>query len=136
MDRDTYADQLAEVAAQLAVRVRDDDPQANARWLNATLPNPDDRYALCFVLAAAVPDDRPWKALTAWAVLRLEHRQAQLRPHGTQAAAARHRYAGEDLCGPCRDSERTRDRDRKRIARAPAPPATTPASPSEQETAA
>lgn len=42
------------------------------------------------------------------------------RPHGTPAAARRHRYAREDLCGQCRESERQRDRDRKRASRSAA----------------
>lgn len=66
MSIDDYADRLAEVAAELVVRVRDDNPQANARWLAAVLPDPADRDALLYVLAAAVPDDRPWLHLTAW----------------------------------------------------------------------
>jgi riboflavin biosynthesis pyrimidine reductase len=60
-------DELAEVAAQLVGRVREDDPAANARWLDAVCPAPADRYALLFVLAAAVPVDRPWRQLTKWA---------------------------------------------------------------------
>jgi hypothetical protein len=58
-------DELAAVAAQLVARVRDDAPDANARWLNA-LTNEKDRYALLFVLAAAVPDDKTWGDLTMW----------------------------------------------------------------------
>ncbi|WP_243715731.1 hypothetical protein [Micromonospora sp. KC207] len=64
---DEYAGRLAEVAAELVVRVRDDDPEANLRWLTATLPTNRERLDLLFVLAAAVPDDRPWLHLTAWA---------------------------------------------------------------------
>jgi hypothetical protein len=58
-------DRLAQVAAQLAARVRDDEPDANARWLLATT-SADERWALLFVLAAAVPDDRPWRQLVLW----------------------------------------------------------------------
>lgn len=60
-------DELAEVAAQLVARVREDDPATNARWLDAVCPAPADRYALLFVLAAAVPTDKPWTELTKWA---------------------------------------------------------------------
>ncbi|MEV6800546.1 hypothetical protein AB0M91_19695 [Micromonospora rifamycinica] len=108
---DGYADRLAEVAAELVVRVRDDDPEANARWLAATLTAAEQRDLL-YVLAAAVPDDRPWVELTAWVPRR------QLRPHGTPAAAERHRYRRERLCDECRDAERARDRIRKRDQRA------------------
>lgn len=64
------ADQLAEIAAQLVARVRDDDPEANARWLGAVLPSSEDWFRLAFVLAAAVPDDVQWSHLTAWARMR------------------------------------------------------------------
>lgn len=57
---------LAEIAAQLAARVRDDDPDANARWLASVLPDPGDWFRLAFVLAAAVPDDRTWSQLVRW----------------------------------------------------------------------
>jgi hypothetical protein len=113
----TYADRLAAIAAELAVRVRDDDPEANGRWLAAALPDPADWFRLAFVLAAAVPDDRSWRELTAWTAIQPARR---LQPHGTHAAAARHRYRGEELCDSCRDAERERDRIRKRIAYAAA----------------
>ena len=61
----TDLDRLAEIAQELVVRVRDEDPQSNGRWLEATTTD-EDRWALLFVLAAAVPDDRPWKHLTLW----------------------------------------------------------------------
>jgi hypothetical protein len=62
-----HVDRLAEIALQLVDRVRDDNPEANARWLRAQLPDPADQFRLLFVLAAAVPTDRPWAHLTAWA---------------------------------------------------------------------
>jgi hypothetical protein len=118
---------LARIAVQLAVRVRDDDPEANGRWLAAQLPDPADWFRLAFVLAAAVPDDRSWRQLTAWAIgrtdaegdqPRLQHaRHTDVRPCGTAAAARRHRYHGEDLCDLCRASERARDCERRRIRR-------------------
>lgn len=113
---DEYADWLAEVASELAQRVRDDDPEANARWLRNTVPNRDDRDRLLFALAAAVPDDRSWLALTAWTVQSQPARK--LAPHGTAAAAKRHRYHGEPLCDDCVVSERVRERERKRAQRA------------------
>jgi hypothetical protein len=60
------ANRLSEIAAQLAARVREDDPEANGRWLAAVLPEKTDWFRLAFVLAAAVPDDRTWTELTAW----------------------------------------------------------------------
>lgn len=107
------ADELAELATELVVRVRDDEPEANFRWLRAVLPEPEDWFALVFLLACAVPDDRSWTALTAWT--RLPH-ERRLSPHGTHAAAQRHRYHREPLCDDCREAERARDRKRKRIA--------------------
>lgn len=61
------ADRLAEVACELAVRVRDDDPEANARWLASQVGTLDELTALVFILAAAVPVEVPWAYLTAWA---------------------------------------------------------------------
>lgn len=106
-------DELAEIATELALRVRDDSPEANGRWLAAMLPDPADWWALCFVLASAVPDDRSWRALTAW---RFESPGRRLRPHGTPAAAARHRYRNEELCDECRQGVREADRERKKTA--------------------
>lgn len=136
-------DELAAVAVQLAMRVRDDEPEANGAWLAEQLPDPDDRFRLCFVLAAAIPDDRSWTSLTAWVHLRHgvepepydegevlypnaqsvpkrpgSHRQ--LKPCGSSAAARRHQYHDEDLDEACREAERVRDRERKRVARAAA----------------
>lgn len=59
-------DRLESVAAQLAARVRDEDPEDNRCWLENELPDPADWFRLCFALAAAVPDDRTWTELTAW----------------------------------------------------------------------
>jgi hypothetical protein len=56
---------LAQLAAQLVARVREDDPTANQRWLYL-LTTPEEREALLYVLAAAVPTDQPWSHLTAW----------------------------------------------------------------------
>ena len=61
------ADDLARIAIELANRVRDVDPERNGTWLAAVIPEPGDWFRLCFVLAAAIPDDRPWSHLTAWA---------------------------------------------------------------------
>lgn len=139
-DLDERADQLAAIAAELAVRVRDDNRDANGAWLAAQLPDPADWFQLAFVLAAAIPDDRSWTALTAWAwatrpdpdqvdegeVLRPAEssrpgrpgQTAELQPCGTPAAAARHRYHGEELCTVCRLHEQIRDRVRKAESRA------------------
>ena len=112
---DEEADRLAEVACELVQRVRDDAPEANRRWLEATLPDREDRERLIYMLAIAVPDDRTWRALTAWTVADRPGRV--LRPHGTPAAAKRHRYHREPLCDACAVSERERERDRKRVQR-------------------
>lgn len=134
------ADELAAVAVQLAVRVRDDEPAANGAWLAEQLPDPADWFRIAFVLAAAVPDDRSWTSLTAWAFLRhgvepepydegevlrpapsaAPRPPRKLKPCGTSAAARRHQYHGEDLDEACVTAERVRDQERKRIARAAA----------------
>lgn len=97
-------DRLAEIAAQLAGRVRDDDPEANGRWLAAMVPDPRDWWRLCFILAAAVRDDVPFTTQTAWALLQ---------PCGTASALRRHQSRGEPVCEACR----AYDRNRKRAAR-------------------
>ena len=61
MDEDT----LAEIAAQLRDRVREEDAEANAKWLTEQLPDPADWFRLNFVLAAAVPTSS-WLKLTEW----------------------------------------------------------------------
>jgi hypothetical protein len=62
-------EELESIAVQLAVRVRDDEPEANGLWLAEVLPDPVDWFRLCFVLAGAIPDDRSWNVLTAWAAV-------------------------------------------------------------------
>lgn len=112
------ADELASIAAQLAARVRDDDPEAVHRWL-AKVVDPADWMALAIVLAAAVPNDRTWRQLTAWTRVTAVKPRApkppqDLKPHGTSAAAKRHRYYDEPLCADCK----AWDRERKRVERA------------------
>ncbi len=103
-------DQLAAIAAQLVARIRDDSTDANGQWLADNCPDPADWWELCFVLAAAVPDDKPWSELTAWA----RRTSRELAPHGTPAAMRRHQYHSEPACEPCK----AWDRDRKHRARA------------------
>lgn len=67
MTAEEREDRLAEVAAQMAGRVRWYGPDDNAIWLQHELPDPQDQYALLFVLAAAVPIDERWSDLVAWA---------------------------------------------------------------------
>lgn len=61
-------DRLASIAQQFAGRLRDDDPEANRRWL-WSVTTQEERDALHFVMAAAIPVDVPWRQLTAWADL-------------------------------------------------------------------
>jgi hypothetical protein len=135
-DLDDRADQLAAIAAELAVRVRDETPDANGAWLAAELPDPADWFRLAFILAAAIPDDRSWTALTAWSWATARPQQepepglepepvagqvrptrSDLRPCGTMAAASRHRYYREPMCEACRDAYRAYDRERKQVGR-------------------
>jgi hypothetical protein len=97
----TTIDRLERVAVELVVRIRDDDPDAVNRWLTSQLPDPIDWYRLAFVLAAAVPDDRTWRQLTAWAYTR-----GPCSPSG-------HRRRNERVCDDCR----AWDRDRKHAER-------------------
>lgn len=133
-------DELAAIAVQLVMRVRDvEDPNANGEWLVEQLPDPAEWLRLCFALAAAVPDDRSWAALTAWAYLRhgvaaetydegevlrpgagsAPWAEGDLQPCPSPAAAKRHRDRGEPVCEPCLQSERARDRKRAESRRQP-----------------
>lgn len=62
---DMNIDDLEALAQELVVRVRDDSPEDNGRWLT-NVTSEEERWALLFVLAAAIPDDRPWRHLTMW----------------------------------------------------------------------
>jgi hypothetical protein len=78
---------LERIAQELVVRVRDDDPEANARWLLAHADEAD-RWKLLFILAAAVPDDRRWTELTEWYTGGAqERRRAQWRESKQRSAA-------------------------------------------------
>ena len=101
-------DYLVALAQELICRVRDDDPESNGRWLMSTTTEAD-RFALLFVLAAAVPDDVPWSALVSWT--RPDGRV--LRPHGTSAAVGRHQRRHEKLCPACAALERERGAARR-----------------------
>lgn len=108
---DDDADRLAAVAVELVQRVRDDDPTANGRWLANVLPSSGDVFSLCFVLAAAVPDDRSWRALTAWTQ---DPAQTREQPCGTRRGYRRHKRLGEVPCEGCTEENRRYDRERKR----------------------
>lgn len=94
---DDLADRLASVAIGLAVRLRDDEPDANLRWLRGQV-TPEELEALVFVLAAAVPIEVPWTLLTDWTTRPLDTMQAieerrrilaeALRPGATRRRAA------------------------------------------------
>lgn len=104
---DDRADRLAAIAVELATRVRDDDPAANARWLHATT-TPEDRFALLFVLAAAIPDDRPWLHLTAWTVQPAQRHHLRLAgrcPTHSRPAVADH--GDRHVCDKCLSEEAT-----------------------------
>jgi hypothetical protein len=106
---------LESVAQQLAAGVRYETVEENTRWLQAQLPDPRDWFRLCFVLAAAVPDDRTWAQLTSWWT-GYDGRRL-LRPHGTAAAVRRHNYRNEHLCEPCKAWDRNRKRATRQRAR-------------------
>ena len=79
MTPDERADALAAVAVELVGRVRDDEPAAVHRWLRERVTD-NDMMALAVILAAAVPDDRPWTALTAWTLMRKDLRTERFGP--------------------------------------------------------
>lgn len=111
------ADRLTEVALTLAERVRDYEPGANGIWLRHMLPDPDDRFALCFVLAGLVPLDRSFRHLTAWLGeaprVPATREVDRLEPCGTRAAYRRHLAHGEEPCEPCDAANKAYDRARK-----------------------
>lgn len=65
MIADADAERLAHVAVQLVARLRDEDPEAVARWLCCELDGLE-RWQLLFVLAAMVPTDQTPAQLLAW----------------------------------------------------------------------
>lgn len=62
---DEAAGKLAALACELAGRVREYPPQDNARWLLARTDTAD-RWGMLFVMAAALPVERPWGELIEW----------------------------------------------------------------------
>lgn len=142
---DTTDDSLPPGALQRAVllvgAVHDEGPREVGMLLNPLTR--DDLNAVVVTLAAMVPADYTPAELLAWndaqynrplatpypgdqpplfpAVAANGHR---LRPHGTHAAFARHKNAGEDPCEPCVFGERDYQRNRKRNNRANASEAT------------
>jgi hypothetical protein len=110
---DDYADQVADVAQELVVRVRDDDPEANARYIRSVVDGEQDLIALALVLAAAVPTDQPWRHLTAWTHVT----KRELMPCGTVAAYRRHKTRNEMACPACTEAMRDYDRTRKALSR-------------------
>lgn len=64
MDRDAYAEQLAGIGLDLAVRIRDESPDDAARVLDGLTHR--QLRDLAVVLAAHVPVDLPRSVLTGW----------------------------------------------------------------------
>ena len=107
---DELADRLAELAVQLVYLVREDDPESVGRWLAAHLPDPADWFRLSVVLAAAIPVDRTWGELTAWAHPDPSKRLGPPKVRtscNSPAGASAHRRHREQLCPPCRVAENT-----------------------------
>jgi hypothetical protein len=115
---DAEAERLAQVATQLATRVRDYATDDNAKWLVKQLPDPTDWFRLSFALAAAIPEDRTWRALTSWtqpemAAIPMVRRAPEC---GTASGYRRHTKTGEKACEPCKAAERERGRRRRQAA--------------------
>jgi hypothetical protein len=109
---DERAERLLAVGLDVAVQIRDDDPEAVARLLQAL-----DRHEmrdLVMVLAAAVDINVSRRILFGW----WNGLPRQLRPCGTPGGAERHRYRKEPLCDPCVEARREYDRARFRERRA------------------
>ena len=97
-------EKLESIAQQLAGRVREDEPHANARWLHSQLPDPADREALLYVLAAAVPVDVEWSVLTRWV------QPPPAETCGTIRGPHHHRKAGEPVCPSCKAAAAAHER--------------------------
>lgn len=110
---DEKAEQLAQIAMELMVKVRDEAPEVVHRWL-ASVIDPADWMGLAIVLACAVPDDRSWKELTAWTWTRHMRPSRSLQPCGTIAALRRHQAHGEAACDDCKAADRERKRENRK----------------------
>jgi len=58
---------LERIARTFRTRLRTHDPAENHVWLAGQLNDAAELVAVCFVLAAVVPDDVPWARLLGWA---------------------------------------------------------------------
>lgn len=105
---DERAERLVRLGLQVAARLRDEDPRDVRRLVDA-LPV-DEVRDLAVLLAAHVPVDLPRSALIGW----WTHPRRDVAPCGTVAAAKRHQYHREPLCGPCREVLREHERVRAR----------------------
>lgn len=108
---DERADRLLAVGLDVAVQIRDDDPEAVARLLQAL--DRAELRDLVMLLAAAVDVDRRKSQLFRWYLAT----PRELRPCGTPAAARRHQRSGEPLCDACREALQSAWRARKRTQR-------------------
>ena len=62
---DADAEHLAHIASQFAGRIRDDNPEAVARWL-CSVTDGVERWQLLFMLAAMVPVEQTEAQMLAW----------------------------------------------------------------------
>lgn len=90
---DDEVSRLESIAQQFAARIHEEDPRALQRWLHA-VTGPEEREALLYLLAAAVPTDRTWKQLTAWVDGRSTPEEQAMRRQALLNATARANGAG------------------------------------------
>lgn len=67
-DRDAAAEYLAEVALELAVKVRENNPVAAMEWLRRQRIPPGEWPALAVIMAAHIDVDRSQSELIGWAL--------------------------------------------------------------------
>lgn len=110
-DRERLVEQLVPLAAELVCLVRDEGADSIGRFLHRV---PDLR-AMCVVLAAMVPDDRPVTDLLAWVPDQVPVRE--LARHWTDEALRRHHSAFN--CGRTDEVTRAGEQEyqRRRAAR-------------------
>jgi hypothetical protein len=111
---DERAERLVNIGLDVAVRIRDENPDDVARTLDGL--DATELRDMVVLLGAAIDVGVSHSVLYGW----WTGRTRELRPCGTHAAAQRHRTRGEPLCGECRDAEREYDRVRKRYVRSAA----------------
>lgn len=117
---DQRAERLLRIAMDVAVRIREEPPEAVAREFGGL--DYQELRDLALLAAACIPIDRPVSGVVWWTDLdrvpkALRHRQ----PCGTHAAYNRHKARSEPVDLACEVAERKYNADRYQLQRARPP---------------